>query len=362
MSRQIIYRTFLLLLVVFVLVETADAQRNRYKRRKLKSKSISNYRGGAVGGKFRPRQVVGFNVNALNYFGDLAPVNRAASTDISFTRPGFGVSYKYHFHPSMSVRAAYNWGRLRGDDSTSDPNEPENQARYWRNLSFRNDIQELTLGLEFYLFAENNSPTYRNPFNVYLFLGAGVFNHSPRGLVPEYDYQTLGPNPGDGAPTLDNAGEWVKLRDLGTEGQLLDGGAGAYSKVEFCVPVSIGATMRLPGNFNAGIEFSYRHTFTDYLDDVSGTYKDYRNFDDPLARIMADRSGEPIAAVSGDRRQVSDLIGNNGGYYTLISLGASEEGTVRGNPDDNDLFFMTQLKLTYILHKGTKRRRRAKFR
>ena len=367
MNRHILYRIFLFLLVAFLLVETVEAQRNRYKRRRSKSKNISNYRGGIVGGKFRPYHFVGAGINALNYFGDLAPVNRAASTDISFTRPGFGVMYGYRFHPNISFRANYNWGRLRGDDATADFDQEENQGRYWRNLSFRNDIHELYVGVELFLFPEYNGPSYRSPFNIYLFVGGGVFSHTPKGKVPQYDYQTLGPTPSDAAETLPEAGEWVNLRDLGTEGQNLDleGVPEPYSRIEYNVPVAIGAHMRLPGNFNVGIELGYRFIFTDYLDDVSGTYVDYREFgEDNLSRIMADRSAEPIAVVSETERNIDGLVTvRNGEYNTIGALGAGTDGAIRGNPDNNDMYFVTQIRLTYILPKNLfGYRRRAKFR
>ena len=94
-----------------------DAQRNKYKKRKNKQKRLSNYKGGnrkggkGVFGRFRPYLWAGGGINAANYFGDLAPVNKAASTDISFTRPGFGLYWGRKFHHSMQFVAAFNYGR-----------------------------------------------------------------------------------------------------------------------------------------------------------------------------------------------------------------------------------------------------------
>lgn len=361
------FLVFALFLATVLVTEDAVAQRgNKYKRRKNKSKNISNYRGGRVGGKFRPYSWAGASINALNYYGDMAPINRAASTDISFTRPGFGLSYSYLYHQHFAVRGNFNWGLLRGDDSTSDFNEEENAPRYYRNLSFRNSILELNAGVQVYLFPEYNGPSYRNAFNFYLFVGVGGMLHNPKGLVPEYDYQRYGPDAANIAAAQDDrppqAGEWVSLRDLGTEGQNLLDGASVYSRMELIIPVAIGATMRLPGNFNAAFEIGYRHTFTDYLDDVSGNYVDYNRFENRLSRIMADRSGEPIAAATGEERAIGGLIGQRADdYYSLISVGGGTSNAVRGNPEDDDVYLVTQIRVTYIIPYAV-RRRKAKFR
>ena len=209
-----------------------------------------------------------FNVNALNYFGDLAPLNQAASTDISFTRPGFGAALGYRFSPTMSFRGALSWGRIKGDDFTSDPQDEASAPRYARNLSFRNDIKELQAGFEYYIMPTSGGITTRARMNAYVFFGVAVFHHEPRGKVPQFDYQA-----NNTSDELSQSGEWVKLRPLGTEGQFLDGSSvKPYSQFQLSIPIAIGVRMALPGPFDAGVEFGYRFLFTDYIDDVSGTY------------------------------------------------------------------------------------------
>lgn len=357
--------SFLLLVLFLGASLEADAQRrNRYKKRKRANKSISRYRGGSVGGRFVPYQFASFNVNALNYFGDLAPVNRAASTDVNFTRPGFGGNVGYKFSPYLAVRAGFNYGRLKGDDITSDPAEEQSAPRYQRNLSFRNDIKELHLGFELYLIPNYGGPNRRPPINGYVFVGAALFHHEPQGLVPDYDHTRGGFNSDIVAP---QAGEWVKLRPLGTEGQFIDGvDVKTYSPIQFSIPVAIGATFRLPGPFTAGVEFGYRFLFTDYIDDVSTNYVGFDKFEDPLARIMSDRSAEPMAYWAGISREsvvttVSQTLDDGVQYYSAGGSygigGGIAEGAIRGNPKDRDMVFITSLKLTYIITK-----RRAHFR
>lgn len=354
-------RIFIIILSVTLIgVSTsADAQKNKYKKRRQTNKKVSHYKGGLRGyGRFEPYYFVGANINAGNYFGDLAPVNKAASTDVSFTRPGFGFFGGYKFHHSMAITAGLNWVRVVGDDFTSDPSSEENFPRYARNLSFRNDIKEFRIGLQIFLFPNYGGPRQRLPFNAYLSLGGAVFHHEPMGKVPDADYQSAQ----DGSVAAPQAGDWVKLRELGTEGQNL-GIVEPYKSIAFSIPIAVGAQMRIPNtDLTAGLEFGLRYMFTDYIDDVSSEYVDLADFTDPLARIMSDRSAEPTSS-RGSNRNIENVRVTNSfphGYYASGYLGAGTGGAIRGNPDNNDMVFVTQIKVSYVL--GSTTRKRAKFR
>ncbi|WP_436514721.1 hypothetical protein [Ekhidna sp. To15] len=344
------------------LADNAEAQRrNKYKARRQTNKKVSHYKGGVRGyGRFEPYYFVGANINAGNYFGDLAPVNKAASTDVSFTRPGFGLYGGYKFHHSIAVTAGLNWVRVFGDDFASDPGSENSFARYARNLSFRNDIKEFRVAVQIFLLPNYGGPSQRLPFNAYLSVGAAVFHHDPQGKVPDADYQTAQ----DGSVAAPQAGEWVKLRPLGTEGQNL-GIVEPYKSIEFAIPVAIGAQMRIPNTqLTAGLEFGFRYLFTDYIDDVSTNYVGLDQFTDPLARIMSDRGSVPVSS-KGEARDLTNLriVQNNFGtasYFIEGNVGTGIDGSVRGNPDNNDMIFVTQIKVSYVL--GGTTRKRAKYR
>jgi hypothetical protein len=358
--------SFSLILFILATAFDADAQRRRkkkYKKRRKSSGSFSKYKGASRGGRFRAYNYVNFSVNALNYYGDLAPVNKAASTDVSFTRPGFGIDLGHKFNAYSAIRLGFNYGRLRGDDISSfqsGETEEKWQPRYARGLSFRNDIKELNLGFEFQFLPNYGGPTARQALNAYLFIGGAIFHHEPKGLVPDFDYQV------DATIPVPEAGEWVKLRSLGTEGQKLDDSQGeTYLPISFAIPIALGIRMRLPGPFEAALEFGYRFVFTDYLDDVSTNYVSLDRFENDLSRIMSDRSAEPISAWSGEERDLSiGQVGqrelNGQTYNTSYLVGAGSEGSIRGNPDNNDMYFVTSLKLRMILTGKT--RSTAKFR
>lgn len=344
------------------LADNAEAQRrNKYKKRRKTNRKVSHYKGGARGyGRFEPYLFIGANVNAGNYFGDLAPVNKAASTDISFTRPGFGFFAGYKFHHSVAITAGLNWVRVFGDDFASDPGGEDSFPRFARNLSFRNDIKEFRLGVQIFLLPNYGGPSQRLPFNAYLSLGAAIFHHEPMGKVPDADYQSAA----DGSVAAPSAGEWVKLRPLGTEGQNL-GVVEAYKSFELALPIAVGAQMRIPNTkLTAGLELGFRYLFTDYIDDVSTNYVGLDQFTDPLARIMSDRSTVP-ASSKGESRDLSSLrvipVDFNGTTYNIEgNLGSGIDGSIRGNPDDNDMIFITQIKVSYVL--GGTTRKRAKYR
>ena len=362
----------MMLIALMLVPDISEAQKNKYRRRRGSNKKISKYSGSRKrsSGRFRPYTVVGASLNAGNYFGDLAPVNKAASTDISFTRPGMGGFIGRKINPWVTARFNMNWVRVSASDFSSDPNgSGSDPARYARNLSFRNDIIEAGIGVEIDVLKNTGSSNSRVPFTPYFHIGIGGFYHNPKGKVPEFDthhpdYLPNDPISSPDAVKFSNAGEWVALQPLGTEGQNIDGtGVEPYSLVQFQIPFGIGFKLRLPDNFDASIELGARYLFTDYLDDVSGTYLGLDRYDDALTRAFVDRSIEHIDVISGDPRDLNAVREIAGGFSIVNGIrrraSFGSEGDIRGNPDDNDLYFVTQIKLSYIIG-GVKRR--AKFR
>jgi hypothetical protein len=59
---------------------------------------------------------VGGSVNAMNYFGELAPGPSITSFAIKRTRPNIGICVLRSFHPRISWRGQFFWGRIKGSD------------------------------------------------------------------------------------------------------------------------------------------------------------------------------------------------------------------------------------------------------
>ncbi len=362
--RKILIILLILLPALLVSEDAFGQYRRKSKAKSRRNKALSSYRGQRVGGgmsRFQRYHTASFNVSALNYFGDIAPLSRSASTDISFTRPGFGVSHTYRLNQWTNIKSSFNWGRLKGDDfEAADPTDEASLPRYTRNLSFRNDIKELSVVLEMDIFPNVGGPGSRVPIAPYLFAGGAVFHHNPKGLAPANDR--------NGNP-LAEAGKWVSLQELGTEGQNSDQyEIEPYSLVQYAIPFGAGARFRLPGPFDAAFEIGYRLIFFDYLDDISTTYVDPGAFGtNELARAMADRSLEPISS-SGQPRDV-DMITERYGFSSRLSEidgqpyplipGWGYDADKRGSANNNDQYIMTQIRLIYVIGKV---RRSAKFR
>lgn len=299
---------------------------------------------------------VGLSLNAINYFGDLAPKDQIFSTDLSLTRLDLGLFAYRRLGPRLAVRGSLNWGRLKGDDFTSaNPDDNLARYRYVRNLQFRNDIKELAV-VGIIDFSENLA-TYRSRNDIvpYVFGGFAVFHHNPKALVPAVDV-----NNGD-AP-FPNAGQWVALPPLRTENV-------SYKKIQLAIPFGGGVRFKMNERWDIAFEIGYRYLFFDYIDDVSGDYVDLGSLPNDLARALSDRSREVNAVESGNPRQtgvipnrmesyVSAFDGNT--YTTIAGYGRDARDNIRGDKTDKDIYVITGFHLSYVLESS--RFRRAKFR
>jgi opacity protein-like surface antigen len=231
---------------------------------------------------------VGVMAGLSSYQGDLAPSN--LKTSFGKFHAAFGGFARYNINNYFTAKLGINYGTISGDDA--------NEGRK-RNLSFRSNI------LEFAVTGEWNILGYRpyaleRVFSPYLFAGISVFNFNPRA---QYE------------------GEWVDLQPLGTEGQSMQGFEEKYNLVELSIPFGAGVKYAINDQWNLGIEFGFRKTFTDYLDDVSGDYVDEEQLiagNGELSAALANRSGEPI-----------------------------EGGTRRGNDSVSDWYIFTGISISY---------------
>jgi hypothetical protein len=359
-------KKFISVLIIAILIASSGAFAQKRKYGMNSSKKQASYRGGKVqhgGIGIKKYSTVGFSVNAMNYFGDITPTPSRFSTDVAFTKPGFGLTYTKVFHPQAAWRAAINYGTISGDDFSADNSAPPSQYLYLRNLHFRNSILEISWGLEINLIPNSGGANSRFPLNPYIFLGLAAFKHNPQAKAPAFDLT--------GRP-LAEAGQWVDLQPLGTEGQNLAGGK-PYSLIQVAIPIGLGIKVRLPDNWDLNFEVGFRQLFTDHIDDVGGPYPNLSSLDSELSRAMSERSGEGTGALSGETRSnvvatpwsfqdpaSGDLLGtyNVGGNYGYDNV--ENQGGVRGGSGQKDLYIITQLRLVYIF--GHVSRKKAKFR
>src|SRR5690606_31404638 len=137
------------------------------------------------------------------------------------TRPSVGINYTHRHFPRISSRVSFNWNRISGDDAkAAGPDEGENFGRYRRNLSFRNDIKELSAVAIIDLFENRNYYRRRPDFVPYGFVGIAVFHHNPKAYYENGSHKL--PGGGSLPADLDIASGWYELQPLGTEGQFVD--------------------------------------------------------------------------------------------------------------------------------------------
>jgi hypothetical protein len=338
-------RKLWIVLVVAGICFQAEAQINR-KSIKKNNKRIGNFRGTSNSfSKTKAYSAIGFSINALNYYGDLAPRPSKVSTDISFTKPGFGAFFMHRFGPRYTFIGQVMLGTLRGSDADSaDPADLSNGIyRYKRNLSFKNPIKEFSALFVFDLFENDGNYISRVKWTPYVFVGIAGFMQQPKGQAPATDLQ--------GNP-LPEAGNWVNLRPLGTEGQyatLQDGDANKgikpYSLFQAAIPFGVGARIKLTNTIDLWADIGFRYTFTDYLDDVSANYVDLGALQSNLARAMSYRTGELKLPTS-----THSYVGRDGQTYTVeAGYGEENPSNNRGSKADKDVYMVTSIRISHII-------------
>ncbi len=338
------------------------AQFNR-KTIKKNNKRIATYTGKKRFGREQVYTSVGISLNALNYYGDLSPLPSRFSTDISFTKPAIGISLVHRFGPRYTLIGQFMYGTLKGSDAESAKKASGESANFRevRNLSFRNQIKELSVVAVFDLFENEGTYISRVKWTPYVFLGFAAFLQNPQAQAPKYYL--------DGVTPTGMEGKWIDLQPLGTEGQQsststlqpgdVNFGIKTYSLLQVAIPFGLGARFRLNEVLDLWADIGFRYTFTDYLDDVSKNYADLSRFKNPLAAAMSYRTNElPTATLQQFQNQLGTNVINNvpinnsgglGSVTVVKGYGSENKWNNRGNSKNNDIYMVTSVKLTYIL-------------
>lgn len=231
------------------------------------------------------------HTGTLYYQGDLAP--RPLKLSFGPGNLAWGISGGYNITPWMSLNSRFMIGRISGNDSYA-----EDPGRKSRNLSFYSPLYEygmysdvcinkLWKGLDKY------------KLRMYINLGFNVFKFNPQAWYID---------------------RYVELQPLGTEGQTIPGtGKSKYSLTDFSRVIGFSTEFDIGKRWALGLELTPRKTWTDYLDDVSGTYV---NYDEMVA------AGNTLGAA----------LSNRTGEYLGTGPVKVATGTGRGRPDKNDWY------------------------
>ncbi len=257
------------------------------------------------------------HIGALYYQGDLAP----KPLDLSFG-PGnlcWGISGGIDITDWASINARYMVGRLTGDDAFAD-----DLGRKRRNLNFASPLYEYGIYSDLRI---NKLWKGLNKYKLRLYVTVGInYIH----FDPHAYYK----------------GEWIRLQPLGTEGQnIAESGKKPYSLYNWSRPLGVIMEFDLTKRMSFGIEFSPRKTYTDYLDDVSGTYVNYDELiasSNPLGAALANRQGEylgtgPVKVTTGTLRGRADRNDwySHFGVYLKYRFGHIKYARTFHAPDDS---------------------------
>jgi hypothetical protein len=287
----------------------------------------------AVAQKYRPLRdyvepdgwSIGMNIGKSELWGDVgtkSPIDHFANgkylDKVSFMG---GIYGRYHFHPSLAIRFALNFGSVTATDEWNLDGVNGNGLleggdyvqRYLRAQTAKATIFEASSMVEITPRRINIHQRAFRRSQPYVAAGLGVFHYTP--------YSTIG-----------NSTTYVKTYDLSLEGQ---GFIGAdypkrNSRWQPAIPLAVGYKWDLGERLNFAIEYKYRMTLFDQLDGVSGKYISEFEFNQNLSPADA---------------RTAILIADKKAFYNN-SL-PSEPGTLRGNPGNNDSYSTISFMLTF---------------
>lgn len=247
----------------------------------------------------------GIFAGTSNYQGDLS----MKQVTWKSTHAAFGLMYQYNFNHFLGLRFSGNYGTISGGDSLY----KADHDRFKRNLSFTSPIIEGNMQLEFNLLAFDPGYTDAdNAFTPFFAIGIGFFHFDPQTTLNGTTYH---------------------LQKLPTE---LD--KPAYSLNQLSFPFNLGFKYTLTDALSLRVEYGYRKTNTDYLDDVSDKYA---NFDDVMNANLAD----PNIAYLTDRSRLLKP------EYNYQKQNDPNNPINRGDPRNKDNFLFAGISITYCFNK-----------
>lgn len=250
------------------------------------------------------------------FLGDLGGnagkgTNFLKDLNLEFTKMMKGAFITMYPNQWLGFRINANYTFLEGDDAVINTEGIDELYRKQRNLDFKSNVWELQGSIEVYpTMFFHKEDDFEPRFRPYVFGGLGIFHFDPQGSLK------------------DAAGNktWYHLKPLRTEGQGMSEypQSKEYQLTQLNVPYGGGIKYYFSDRFNFGIEFLYRKTFTDYIDDVSKQYIDASKF----TKYMS----APNASLA---TQLSDKT------IPIIFPGMTRwaPGTQRGDLKDNDTYF-----------------------
>ena len=242
---------------------------------------------------------MGLTGGVTYYIGDLNPLKHYPKN----THFGGGLVYRYNFNDRYAFRLQGLYSKFEAYDSDS-----EDSLAVMRNLSFRSKLFEVSGLLEVNFFKYRSKGKDSKRWTPFVFAGLCYFRTNPQALLDD---------------------TWYDLQQLGTEGQGTTKGGESYKLDQIGLPFGAGLKFNL-GKLDVQMEWGLRRTWTDYIDDVSGTYASNA--------LLMFESGD-LTAQLADRSDLRESEFNT--------------GRARGDSQTRDWYQYTGLTVTYIITRFT---------
>jgi hypothetical protein len=286
----------------------------------------------------RERHHLVFGLGGTGFLGDLGgddQVGTHGAKDFNFAalRPAMMVGYRYMLYQNFAFTGNLAMGYVYGNDKFTDEDFRNN-----RNIHFRSPIVELSGNAQLYLFRVQKQGARFRPvtrftrgsgyiISGYIFAGLGGFYFNPQGYFDRNQY--TGSIAAEDLPT----DGWYNLRPLRTEGQGYFDTRSKYIPFAINIPFGLGAMVQINPELSIGMQYGFRKSFIDYIDDVSKTYVDPKVFplifDDPARVALAEHFANPT---------------NN-----QLSKSVTAPGQQRGNPFNTDTYLFGFITVYYKL-------------
>jgi len=266
---------------------------------------------------------IGLNFGPTFFLGDLGgKVGKGKGfikdLNLPLTKLMKGVFVSIYPNEWLGFRIAGQYTYLEGIDSIISTNGVDELWRKQRNLDFKSNVWEAYGAIEFFplQYFKRGDEEYDPRFRPYVFGGLGVFHFNPKGSLTDQNGNVT----------------WHDLQPLHTEGQGFPEYPNKknYKLTQINIPFGGGFKYHITPDFTAGLELLYRKTFTDYIDDVSTTYIDPKDFYKNLPAVDA---------------VIADKISDKTIGIVTPGVGRYAPGVQRGNPNNNDAYFSFLLKI-----------------
>lgn len=234
---------------------------------------------------------LGAGAGVASYFGDLNPF-----FTVKHPGPALNILARKNFDGRICLRLNAGFAHVWANDA-----QAASDYAKARNLSFQSNILEGSAIIEFNFQDFHGDSRDDANISPYLFAGAGLMYFNPQARYNDVLYD---------------------LQPLGTEGQAP---GQEYSLVSPVVILGIGLKFHVDYHWSWSVELGHRATFTDYLDDVSGSYANAQtigNYNGSVAAALSDRSIEiSDQRLGGTGRQRGDSSTRDS--YMMLTVGFS---------------------------------------